>query len=441
MGGGSFNYAAITELVESGKLDISIVDTAVSRQLRAKFAMGLFENPYLAAPANQTSSLIHTPENVALARQLDAESIVLLENKNSILPLSKTAKIAVIGPMAHGFMNYGDYVVNGSQYHGVTPLDGIQAAVGSNSTITYAQGCERWSNDESGFPAAISAAKGADVAVVVVGTWSRDQYQLWAGFNATTGEHVDVSNLNLIGAMPHLVKAIIDTGVPTVVVFSSGKPITEPWISSNASALVQQFYPSEEGGNALADILFGDINPSGKLSVGFPYDVGTTPIYYDYLNSGRPDYPGVIYDNGTIDFGHQYVTSSPKPIYEFGYGKSYSTFAYSNVTLSATNVSSTDTITATVEVTNNSTRDGTEVVQLYVQDVYSSVVVPNIQLKGFKKVPIAAGATETVSIGLNVTDVGLWNIKMEYVVEPGDFVIWVGASSTDLRGNATFTVG
>jgi len=241
--------------------------------------------------------------------------------------------------------------------------------------------------------------------------------------------------------MPHLVQAIINTGKPTVVVFSSGKPITEAWISTNASALVQQFYPSEEGGNALADILFGDVNPSGKLSVGFPYDVGTTPIYYDYLNTGRGSSPGHIYPNGTLVFGAEYVLDSSLPLYEFGYGKSYSTFQYSDVKLSKTTASASDTITATVQVTNNSTRDGTEVVQLYVQDLIASVAVPNIVLKGFSKIPIAAGETETVSIPLNVADLGLWNINMQYVVEPGDFLIYVGSSSADLRSNATLTVG
>ncbi|KAF4630127.1 hypothetical protein G7Y89_g8016 [Cudoniella acicularis] len=438
MGGGSYSFETIPDLIQAGKLSIDVVDTAVSRLLRAKFAMGLFENPYLAVPANQTASFIHTPENIALARQLDAESIVLLENYNQTLPLSKSSNIAVIGPMADGFMNYGDYVVNGSYLRGVTPLQGIKAA--SKGVITYAKGCERWSNDQSGFAEAVAAASAADVAVVVVGTWSRDQNQLWQGLNATTGEHVDVASLNLVGAMPHLVQAVINSGKPTVVVFSSGKPITEAWISSSASALVQQFYPSEEGGNALADVLFGDVNPSGKLSVGFPYDVGTTPIYYDYLNSGRTIDPGKEYSNGTLLFGHQYVLNTPVPLYEFGYGKSYSTFQYSNVSLSKTTVSTSDTITATLQVTNNSTRDGTEVVQLYVQDVISGVVVPNIQLKGFSKVAIAAGKTQTVKIPLAVQDVGLWNIKMDYVVEPGDFVIFVGSSSADFRSNATFTV-
>lgn len=202
-----------------------------------------------------------------------------------------------------------------SNYRGVTPLDGINAV--SEGSVTYAQGCERWSTDESGFPEAIAAAEAADVAVVVVGTWSRDQGELWTGLNATTGEHIDVSDFKLVGAMPKLVQAIINTGKPTVVVFSSGKPITEPWISTNASALVQQFYPSEQGGNALADVLYGNYNPSGRLSVSFPYDVGTTPIYYDHLNSARayPN-PGHIFPNGTLVYGNNYVLQSPLALYD-----------------------------------------------------------------------------------------------------------------------------
>ncbi|KAI1369789.1 glycoside hydrolase family 3 protein [Xylaria arbuscula] len=439
MGGGSYNFEKIPEMVEAGTLSIDVVDEAVSRVLRAKFEAGMFETPFTGVAEEEQSAYIHTPEIVALARQLDSESIVLLENHNNVLPLKKDANIAVIGPMAHGFMNYGDYVPYLSQYRGVTPLEGIQAA--SEGTVTYAKGCERWSSDQSGFEEAIAAAEPADVAVVIVGTWSRDQNELWAGLNATTGEHVDVHSLNLVGAMPHLVKAIIDTGKPTVVVFSSGKPVTEPWISEAASALVQQFYNSEQGGNALADVLFGDVNPSGRLSVSFPYDVGTTPIYYDYLNSARasPD-PGAAYPNGTLVFGHNYVLSTPLPLYSFGHGLSYSTFSYSNLALSQETASASDTITVTVDVTNDSDRDGAEVVQLYVKDVISSVVVPNKELKGFSKVNIKAGATETVSIELKVEALGLWDLSMKYVVEPGAFTIAVGHSSDDLRANATLTV-
>ncbi|KAI5861371.1 glycoside hydrolase family 3 protein [Durotheca rogersii] len=439
MGGGSYNFEKIPEMVESGKLSIDVVDEAVSRQLRAKFAAGLFENPFPGVSEEEQSNHINTPEAIQLARQLDAESIVLLENHNDVLPLSKDANIAVIGPMAHGYMNYGDYVAHRSQYRGVTPLDGIGAA--STGKITYAKGCERWSNDQSGFAEAVAAAESADVAVVVVGTWSRDQDELWAGLNATTGEHVDVHSLNLVGAMPHLVRAIIATGKPTVVVLSSGKPVTEPWISASAAALVQQFYPSEQGGHALADVLFGDANPAGRLSVSFPYDVGTTPIYYDYLNSARayPD-PGAVGEDGSLKFGHNYVLQSPLPLYEFGYGKSYSTFTYSNVRLSRATAAASDVVTVSVDVTNGSPRDGAEVVQVYVEDAVASVAVPNRQLRGFAKPFVRAGETAAVSVDLAVADLGLWDIRMRYVVEPGDFVVHVGASSRDIRGNATLTV-
>ena len=322
----------------------------------------------------------------------------------------------------------------------MNPLQGIRKA--STGTVNYAKGCERWSADESSFSEAIAAAQAADVAVVIVGTWSRDQNELWQGLNATTGEHVDVANLKLVGAMGPLVRAIINTGKPTVVVYSSGKPIAEPWISQYASALVQQFYPGEQGGNALSDVLFGDVNPSGKLAVSFPTAVGTLPVFYDYLNSGRGANPdaGAILDNGTLQFGHQYVLNTPVPLYEFGYGLSYSNFTYSNLTLSQSTAKASNTITASVSITNTSPVDGKEVVQIYVQDVLASVVVPNKELKGFKKVLVKAGTTAHVDIDLPVTQWGLWNLKMQYVVEPGEFVVWVGSSSADLRGNATVTV-
>jgi beta-glucosidase len=223
MGTPSYSWGTIPFLLKSGKLNVSTLDLAVSRILRAKFTMGLFENPYSGVPPDLTSSQIHTAEHISLAQKIDSESIILLENHNNTLPLFKSANIAVIGPMAHGFMNYGDYVAYQSQYRGVTPLDGIKAA--SQGKVTYAQGCERWSNSEDGFAEAIEITFEADVVVVVVGTWSRDQVELWEEKNATTGEHIDSSSLNLVGAMGRLVRAVIDTGKPTVVVFSSGKPL------------------------------------------------------------------------------------------------------------------------------------------------------------------------------------------------------------------------
>ncbi|KAK7942775.1 uncharacterized protein PG986_011888 [Apiospora aurea] len=394
MGGGSYSFEKIPQMLESGKLSSDVVDEAVRRTLRAKFAAGLFENPYLGVPDEEHAKHIHTDETVELARQIDAESIVLLENHENVLPLKKDAKIAVIGPMAHGLMNVL-WRLHGSQIRQSwrNPFDGIRAA--SRSQVTYAEGCERWSSDRTGFASAVSAAQAADAAVVVVGTWSRDQNELWAGLNATTGEHVDAHDLNLMGAMPHLVQAVVDTGKPTVVVFSSGKPVTEPWISDRAAALVQQFYPSEQGAPRWPTCSSGTMSTS-------------------------PD-PGALYGNGTMKFGHAYVLQTPEPLYEFGYGLSYSTFRYGNLKLSQTTATAADTIAVSVDVTNESTRDGAEVVQLYVKDVISSVAVPNMQLRGFAKVPVKAGATVTVELQLKVQDLGLWDIGMKYVVEPGEF--------------------
>ncbi|KAK7525318.1 glycoside hydrolase family 3 protein [Phyllosticta citriasiana] len=439
MGGGSFNFKKIPDLVAAGKLDLSVVDTAVARTLRAKFKMGLFENPNPAAPENQTLSLIHTKEALDLARKLDAESIVLLENKDAVLPLKKSANVALIGPFAD-VMNYGDYVVEDSKYRGITPLAGLREA--STGSISYTLGCQPWSNDESGIPEAAAAASAADAAVVIVGTWSRDQTELWQGLNATTGEHVDVSSLALVGAQGALVRAIIDTGKPTIVVFSSGKPVSEPWISQHASAVVQHFYPSEQGGHALADVLYGAHNPSGRLSVGIPRSVGTLPIFYDYLNSGRGDAPdaGAVNDNGTLTFGHQYVLDSPAPLYPFGHGLSYARFDYSNVSLSSATAGPDDTVTVSIAVTNAADVDGFDVPQLYVADQVASVVVPNLALRGFQKVWVPAGQTVDVRFELKIEHLGLWDQRMRYVVEPGDFTVWVGASSADLRGNATLTV-
>ncbi|KAK4199487.1 glycoside hydrolase superfamily [Triangularia verruculosa] len=440
MGGGSYSFEQIPALVSSRKIKEDVVDTAVARVLRAKFELGLFETPFPGLPATEANKVIHAPEHVALAQKLDEESIVLLENHNNLLPLRKDASIAVIGPMAYGFMNYGDYVIVNSSTRGVTPLDGIKAI--GRGKVTYAKGCERWSTSEDGFDEAIAAAEAADVAVVVVGTWSRDQNELWQGHNATTGELVDVNNLDLVGAQEPLVRAIVATGKPTVVVFSSGKPVTAPWISGNAAALIQQFYPSEQGGAALASVLFGDVNPSGKLTVSFPHSVGDLPVYYDHWNSGRGPSPnaGVSYENGTLIFGRQYVLGDPRPLYEFGYGQSYSTFVYRGVAVDKQEVRERDTVTVSVTVKNTSERDGKEVVQVYVKDLVASVVVPNIQLKGFEKVFLKAGESKRVSIKVKMQDLGVWNSRMKYVVEPGDFMLIVGASSNDFKGNVTITL-
>lgn len=334
---------------------------------------------------------------------------------------------------------YGDYVIHTAMDRGVSPLEGIKAT--SKGRVTYSKGCDQWSNDQSGFDAAVAAAKAADVAVVVVGTWTRDQNELWGGLNATTGEHIDVSSLNLVGAMPALVRAIIATGKPTVVVYSSGKPVTEPWISHSASALVQQFYQSEQGGYALADVLFGDVNPSGKLSVSFPYSVGTLPVYYNHLNSARQWVnAGHVDDDGSMVFGSSYVLDNPNALYPFGYGLSYTNFTYSKMSVSKSKVGPSDKVTVTVSVSNKGKRDGAEVLQLYVRDLIATVDVPRYQLQAFSKVFLKVGQTQKVKMELDVSKWGLWNRDMKYVVEPGQFSIMLGSSSESFHGNATVTV-
>lgn len=264
-----------------------------------------------------------------------------------------------------------------------------------------------------------------------------------------TGEHIDTNTLTLTGAQAPLIKAVSSTGVPTIVILSSGKPISEPWLSNpTTSALLQQFYPSEQGGHALADVLFGDHNPSGKLSVSFPRDVGSLTVFYDYLNSGRAitDSGSINPENGTLVFGHQYVLGSPTPWYPFGYGKSYSSFEYGDVSLDRTTIPLSSSvgdavITVSVDVHNTSPDyDGTEVVQVYVVDEVASVVVPNRQLKGFEKAFVPAGETRNIKVPIRVEELGVWDKRMECVVERGRFVVMVGGSSVNVRGNATFAV-
>jgi beta-glucosidase len=285
------------------------------------------------------------------------------------------------------------------------------------------------------------AAQASDIAVVMVGTWSLDQTLLWTpGTNATTGEHVDLSDLGLVGAQLDLVKAVKAAGKPTVVVFVSGKPVAEPWIQANADAVVQQFYPGELGGLAIAEVLFGAVNPSGKLPVSFPRSVGTTPDFYNYLKGSRSVDPGQVLDDGTLMFGHQYVLDSPVPLWSFGHGLSYTTFNYTGLKISPSTISTTQDFNVIVTVHNSGSVDGKEVVQVYMTDVVSSVVTANQQLVGFQKVNIPAGGSVTVTIPVLSSQLAVWNVQNAWAVEPGQFSIKVGTSDQVFaQGNLTVT--
>ncbi|CAE6423351.1 unnamed protein product [Rhizoctonia solani] len=441
MGGGTYTYLTLPEQIRAGKVSKAALDETVSYMLRTKFALGLFENPY---PYANYTGHVRTKETLDLLLEVERESIVLLENHNNTLPLSKTGikSVALIGPSA-GQVILGDYVFYGAKENAVSPLDGFKRVLaGSNVQINYAEGCKLWSASEEGFPEAVAAAQKSDVAVVAVGTWSLDQTLLWQGVNATTGEHVDVSDLGLVGAQLNLIKAIKATGKKVIVVYVSGKPIAETWVYRNADAIISQFYGGELQGVALAEVIFGDYNPSGRTSASWPRSVGTAPAFYDYLKGARPvDWtgPGRIEDDGTLVFGHEYTLDTPVPFWSFGHGLSYTTFQYSGLKFNKSVLGASDTLVVTVNVKNAGNRAGKEVVQVYMTDVVSSVVTPVQSLQGYAKIDLQPGQSKSVSISIPVQNLAVWTLDNKFVVEPGKFTVQIGTSQT-VHINGTVTV-
>ncbi|TFK98582.1 glycoside hydrolase family 3 protein [Pterulicium gracile] len=442
MGGGTYTYLTLPDQVRAGTVDEKYIDDTVTYLLRTKFSLGLFENPYAYEDYEST---LRQPETMELLHQMDQESIVVLENHNGTLPLSKDiGSIALIGPQVDR-VTFGDYVFFNATNNAVSPLDGFTDLLSNTSVeINFAQGAQLWSNSDEGFDEALAAVEASDVAIVMVGTWSLDQTLLWQdGQNATTGEMRDQHDLGLVGAQKDLVHVVgeraKELGKPFVVVFVSGKGISEPWIKDNADAVIQQFYPGELGGLALAEIIFGDANPSGKLSLSVPRDVGTAPAFYDYQNDGRNFQVGSIGPNGEMNFGRQYVLEDPTPLWSFGRGLSYTTFEYSDLTLSSPTIGTSDDFTVTVTVQNTGSRAGKEVIQVYLSHVMSSVVTPNQQLVGFSKVLLEPEESKEVAIEITNEQLAIWGLSREWVVEPGQFAIKIGTSE-EVFLNTTLTV-
>ena len=426
-------FLELEKLVQDKKVDIKYIDLAVSRVLKAKFECGLFDKPLNYNTDLKT--VIHLKQSIDLAREIADESIVLLKNEQSILPLSpnKYKSIAVIGPNADQFQP-GDYSWGRKNENGISALKGLKNNYGDKVTFNYAQGCDGWSQNKTGFADAIDAAKKSDIVVLVVGTSSGT---FTDNKNATCGEGFDLSDLKLSGVQEELIKEIKATGKPIVVVLLSGKPLAIPWIKENANAVLLQFYGGEEQGNALADVLFGKVNPSGRLNVSFPQSVGQLPCYYNY----KPSDKGLYKVPGTLEkTGRDYVFSSPDALWSFGYGLSYTTFNYESAVLSKEKVYANDTVFIDVKVKNTGNLDGKEVVQLYVHDLVSSVVVPVKQLKAFEKVLLKAGETKTVQLVLPVSELALINQQMKKVVEPGNFELQIGAASNDIKITKTISV-
>lgn len=433
-------YQTLEEQVKKGQLDEYYIDRACRRVLEAKFKLGLFDDGEDAIDPSKVDKAVRSKEHVALAKAVADESIVLLENKNNILPLdlSRYKSIALLGPNS----NYGvagDYGwVNADHHECVTLFDGLKNALGQKVRVNQLDGCDWWSQKEDGIAAAVELARQSDIAIVAVGTRS-----LWLGRNAkankvTSGEGFDLSSLELPGKQLDLLKAVKATGKPVVVVLITGKPLVMTWAKENADAVVLQFYGGEQQGNAMADVLLGKVNPSGRLNVSFPRSTGNTPCYYNYYPTDRE----TVFDKGgSLDEpnGH-YVFDKPYALWNFGYGLSYTDFEYSDFSLNDTVFSANGKLKAKVKVKNTGKRDGKEVVQLYVHDLVATVSQPVRQLKAFKKVEVPAGKEVEVELEMPIEELSFCNEYLKRVVEPGDVEIQIGRSSDNIVFRKTIVV-
>lgn len=433
----SYAYSELINLVETNKIDIALIDEAVKNILRVKFKAGLFDKPYKAP--TKVSSLIHTDEAVSLAREIAEESVVLLKNQDNLLPLdiNSLKSIAVIGPNANQ-VQYGDYSCTKENSSGVTILEGIKRYANDKIKINYAEGCKITDLDDRNISSAVKAAKKSDVVVLVIGGtsstlsgigWGTDR----PGDYPTCGEGFDRTTLTPPGIQPELIKALYKTGKPIVLVMVHGRPYSILWEKQHIPAILEAWYPGEEGGNAIARILFGEVNPSGKLPLSVPQSVGHVPTVYNHKPSGR----GFYYQRGNPEKpGRDYVFSSPDPLFPFGYGLSYTEFEYSDLIIT----NADDLVELSLSVKNTGKLSGKEVVQVYINDKVSSVTTPVKVLKEFRKVGIKPDEVVNVSFSIPMEEFGLWDKDLNYIVEPGEFDIMIGSSSEDIRLVKTFAL-
>jgi beta-glucosidase len=410
----------LVESVEEGRVPMALVDRALRRVLELKFRLGLFEHPYVNV--DRAVQVVHSQANRDLALRAGREGIVLLKNDKNLLPLKKDLKsIAVIGPNADDVMNQlGDYSPKKILQHVTTVIEGIKAAVSPQTLVVQARGCEVTGTDKSGFAEAVRAAKGADAAIVVVG--ERQHSTIGAGLRGgpTDGEGHDVANLDLSGPQEDLVQAIFETGTPTVVVLINGRPLSTRWTSEHVPAVVEAWEPGERGGEAVADVLFGNYNPTGRLAISVPRHSGQLPVYYNYK-------PSKAY---WMKRGYADMPSTP--LYPFGFGLSYTSFEYSNLHIEPAEIHAGGDARVTLAVKNTGTRNGVETVQLYVHEEYAPVSTPVKQLRGFEQVALQPGETKTVTMKLTPEDLQLLDVDMHWKVVPGNFEVMVGKSSAEI---------
>lgn len=402
----------LPKLVKEGKVNEAVIDEAVRRILRIKFSKGLFENPY--TDTTLASKVILSKEHKNIALQAALESMVLLKNERSVLPLNKnTASIAVIGPLADDKKNLlGCWYAQGRAEDNTTILEEIKKKVKSATAVNFAKGCPIEEAASKGdIENAVKAAKESRVAILVLGD---------KGDNC--GEAASKTNLNLPGDQQKLLEAVTATGTPVVLVLLNGRPMTISWAGAHVPSILEAWYPGTMGGKAIADTLFGDYNPGGKLPVTFPRNTGQIPIYYNCKSTGRP------FDDKN-KFTSKYLDSPNSPLYCFGHGLSYTRFEYSNLTVSSRSISQTDKLAVSVTVKNTGKMTGDEVVQLYIQDPVASATRPVKELKGFRRINLKPGEERKVSFELTPDSFAFLNGDMKYVVEPGTYNIMAGGSS------------
>jgi len=430
------------ELLNEGKVTQKTIDDACRRILEAKYKLGLFDDPYRYISEERAKTEILTPENRKAARNIAAQSMVLLKNDNQLLPLDPSKSIALIGPLADNRREMiGTWSAAGDWDKSVSVLTGMKSLLGASSRIAYAKGCnlltdnafltsisgeaavDKRSSDEM-IAEAVSIASKSEIIVAVLGEPL-----------GISGEAASRSEIGLPGNQPALLKALLKTGKPLVLVLMSGRPLTLEFEDANVPAILEAWHAGTEAGNAVADVLFGICNPSGKLSMTFPVNAGQIPVYYNHKNTGRP-YVG----NKNDKYKSRYLDVENAPLYPFGYGLSYTTFTYSDLKLDKQKISQNETLKITVTLTNKGKYDGAEVAQLYICDLVGSITRPVKELKGYQKVFLKAGESRTLTFVLTAVDLAFYNNELELKAEPGDFKVFVGTNSSDcLEANFELT--
>ena len=408
-------------LVKEGKVKMSVIDDAVRRILRKKFELGLFADPYKFSNVEREKQQWNNPQHLAAAKEVATKSMVLLKNEKQLLPISKqTKKIALIGPLVKavkehlGFWSY-DWDDDSARIPSL--YQAVQKKVSNTTELFYAKGCELTDTNRAGFTEAVNTAASADVVVMYVGE-TRNM----------SGEAKSRSNIHIPGVQEELIKAVVATGKPVVVLIAAGRPLVFNWTAENVPAILYTWWLGTKGADAIADVLFGDYNPSGKLPMTFPRSVGQIPIYYNHYNTGRPA-------KSETDFNYvsAYTDLVNSPQYPFGFGLSYTQFEYSEIQLNKFSFKPGETLTATVTVSNKGTYDGEEVVQLYIRDVTASVVRPVKELKSFQKIKLKKGESKQVQFTLTANDLRFYNDLLQYIYEPGEFHLFIGTNSRDAR--------